>query len=148
MKKQRIYLDTNIIYGYFRKRVEETVNGRFKRPFILQKISKVDYEFVTSFFTMAEVSKNLRREFNLDNKSIVDLLRLFTREYRIKVVQRVNITGELLLWHLKRIDLEDAIQLNIAKNINSIFLTNDKRLIKNARKFYSHVASFSELFPT
>jgi predicted nucleic acid-binding protein len=149
MKKQKIYLDTNIIYGYFRKRVEETINRRkFKKPFILEKISKADYEFITSFFTMVEVSRNLRRDFNLDSRSIVDLLRLFTREYSVKVVQKVSITGELLLWHLKEIDLADAIQLNIAKNSKSIFLTNDKRLIKDARKFYPWVVSFSELLST
>ena len=141
MKKLKIYLDTNIIYGYFKALIKGT-SPPFMLMFIRNNLDKI--EPTTSFFTIAEVVKSLKEETTLTNEEIKGLMRLFKRTSKIKIFERVLITGEVIGLSLEEVSLADSIQINIAKNINSIFITQDKGILRKGKKFYKNILNFKQ----
>lgn len=141
-------MDTNIIYGYFKSWVEAGLaNRQFKIPLFFQYLeAKSDkIEPITSFFTLVEVSDNLKRELFLKNEEVLIALRFFRKKYRIRVKETVILKGDLLKWFLSGIRIKDAIQLNIAKNLGLVFLSRDRRLVRAAKYFYKNAIGMDEL---
>jgi len=142
MKKLRIYLDTNIIFGYFK-----AILGGRKIPFMLTFIeNNLDkIEPITSFFTMAEVAKSLKEETTLTTEEIKRLLRIFRKTSKIKIFEKVIITGEVINLSLRGVSIPDSIQLSIAKNLTATFITQDKELLYKSSKIYKNILSFKQL---
>lgn len=143
-----IYLDTNIIYGYFKRRIEEQ---KFRKNYIEPEAMKFLKEkgnlvqLFTSFFTMLEIADNLKKNFALTKLEIMNSIRNFRVMYPIKILEQVKMNGESLKWLLYGMELKDAIQLNIAKNLGALFVSCDKNLINLAKKFYKNSFTFQEL---
>lgn len=148
MKKLRIYLDTNVIYGYFKRRIEEQKFGKtYIEPeamkFLKEKSNLI--QSFTSFFTMLEVADNLTKDLILTQSEIMNFIRSFRMIYPIKILEQVKIDGESLKWFLHGMELKDTIQLNIAKNLGALFISDDKKLISLAKKFHKNSFTFQEL---
>ena len=141
--KLKIYLDTNIIYGYFKHLAERKKTTPFIITFIETNTDKL--QAITSFFTLAEVVESLLKR-GLNRNMVLRFLRIFRRRCKIKMIEKTIITGETLKWTLRGVSVKDAIQLCIAKNLDAVFLTQDRRLIKIGRNFYQKILSFQELF--
>jgi len=140
--KLKIYLDTNIVFGYFKYLAEK----RKTVPFIISFIeaNKSRLQPVTSFFTLAEAAEALLKE-GVKEGTVLMTLRNFRKRCEIKTIERVVITGEIIKWILKGISVKDAIQICIAKSLNAHFLTQDKKLIKSGKAFYQKILNFQEL---
>ena len=153
MDKLRIYLDTNIIFGLFKKFVERLLEDKeFKIPrkiqFIHENLEKV--EPLTSFFTLIEVIQNLKnwaekRGRKLTSEEIVSLIEFFRENFKVEVLRSVWITEGTIQYVLHGIDWKDAIQLEIARVNDYILVTDDVKLRKIGKKFYDKIMSFREL---
>ena len=128
MTKLKIYLDTNFIYDYFQRKVQELTNG--KKFFEIGKLTFIEdnlkfIEAYTSFFTLIEIANRLKEEFKLTPEEIIQLIEDFTSSYKITILDNVVLTKDTLTWFLSNIFLKDSIQLNIAKNEGLVFTTED-----------------------
>lgn len=148
MKQLKLYLDTNFIYDYFQRKVEELAKGKEffetgKLTFI--ENNKESIESYTSFFTLIEVANRLKEDFKLTSEEIIQLIKNFTSSHKITILDNVVLTKDALIWFLSGISWKDSIQLNIAKNEESIFITDDEKLFRRARKFYTKILKFKGL---
>jgi predicted nucleic acid-binding protein len=126
------YLDTNILYSYLKKKIEERISGNENEvKFFLFDNAKIAP--VSSFFTLAELVEVLRREINLSKKSIEEFIENEVKVLEIRLIDRAKIDDNVFRWHLNGLGLKDAIHLSIAKENNLVLVTNDLNLIKFAR---------------
>lgn len=148
MKQLKIYLDTNFIYDYFQRKMKEPTEG--KEFFETRKLTFIENntEFIesyTSFFTLIEIANRLKEEFKLTSDEIVHIIEDFTSSHKIVILDNVILTKDTLTWFLSDMSWKDSIQLNIAKNEGLIFVTEDEKLFRRARKFSANVLNFKGL---
>jgi predicted nucleic acid-binding protein len=131
VKEVQIYLDTNILYSYLKKKIEERISGNGKEiKFILFDNAQIIP--VSSFFTLIELVNVLKREMNLSRKSIEDFVKDEVESMRIRLIEKAKIDENVLKWCLNSLDFKDAIHLSIVKENNLALLTNDLKLRKFA----------------
>ena len=129
----RVYLDTNVIYGYFKKRLQEKpVNT------VLIFFEDVKVDVYVSLFAIIEVVHRLKED-NVDRKKISKLVSDFLREYRINIITKFTISWKTLLSTLSGVEWKDAVHLEIASQNDLTIITNDKKFFKNGRKLYSRI---------
>jgi predicted nucleic acid-binding protein len=132
VKKLQVYLDTNILYSYLKKKIEEKISGNDREiKFIFFNNAQIIP--VSSFFTLIELVNVLKREINLSRKSIEDFVKDEVEGMRIRFIEKAKIDENVLKWCLKGLDFKDAIHLSFAKENNLTLITNDLSLIKFAR---------------
>ncbi len=148
-KKLKVYLDTNFIYDWFKRKAEEIKENKefFETgKLIYLKRNSNFIEAFSSFFTLIEVTNRLKEDFRLTTETIVRLLSFFEEQYPVEILENVKLDKDTLEWFLKGIQWKDAIQLNIAKNENLFLITEDVYLMKFSRKkFYDNVTNFKGL---
>ena len=133
VKQVEVYLDTNILYSYFKKKIEEKIRGNNGKKIKLFPFENSRIVLMSSFFTLAELVEVLKREINLSKKSIEDFIENEIKELEIKFLDKARIDDNFLRWNLNGLDLKDAIHLSIARENNLILLTNDLNLVKFAK---------------
>lgn len=154
MSSIKVYLDTNIVHDFF---INQALAFRGKKPFLMPK--KLEFfidnaekmELVTSFYTKAEVMRELVAGYGMDrNKAeeiwnqLIEVLNChfiaeFTFDQRL-----VEIAGTM---NLKLRTLINFQHLFIAAHRDAYLVTGDHDLIKKARqnKIYDKVLSYTEL---
>ena len=147
-KKLKVYLDTNFIYDWFKRKAEEIKENRDfyetgKLAYLKENSSFI--EAYSSFFTLIEVANRLREDFQLTKEAIIRLLALFEELYPVEILEEVRLDKETLKWFLEGIQWKDCIQLDISKNENCIFVTDDNSLIRKVRKSYRKITNFKGL---
>jgi predicted nucleic acid-binding protein len=132
VKKLQVYLDTNILYSYLKKKIEEKISGNGKEiKFIF--LNNAQITPVSSFFTLIELVNVLKREMKISRKSIEDFVKDEIKSMKIRLIEKAKIDENVLKWYLNGLDFKDAIHLSIAKENNLILITNDLDLIKFAK---------------
>jgi predicted nucleic acid-binding protein len=132
VKKLQVYLDTNILYSYLKKKIEEKISGNGKEiKFIF--LNNAQITPVSSFFTLIELVNVLKREMKISRKSIEDFVKDEIKNMKIRLIEKAKIDENVLKWYLNGLDFKDAIHLSIAKENNLILITNDLDLIKFAK---------------
>jgi predicted nucleic acid-binding protein len=153
MEKLKIYLDTNIIYGFFKNLVKRIFTGKeFKIPRKIQVVQRnlMRIEPLTSFFTLIEVIEGLKKwaekkKRTLTIEEIVSLIEFFKENFRVEILRSVWITERTIQYVLSGIEWKDAIQLEIARVNEYILVTDDVKLRKLGKGFYEKIMSFNEL---
>ena len=153
-KKMKIYLDTNIIYGYFyAKALELKGKRKYKEPkiieFLATKLDKIDY--FTSTLVKGEVFRRLVTEFGLERKN-AEKLWLSLKRYLNFFEIRADIPAEKIWREVLEIvskvkikkRLTNLEHLILAEKFNLWFLTGDKEIIEKCKKFYPHILSYVE----
>ncbi|MFH8092360.1 MAG: PIN domain-containing protein [Candidatus Aenigmatarchaeota archaeon] len=144
----KIYLDTNILFGYFKRILE----SKYKlKPFeIPEKINiiKNAKELYISDFVLAELIIEIKNWCNANNvnigeKEIENLIEEFKETYNVRVIKNFKIKHFLELIYLG-VDLKDSIHLEISRNKNMVFLTDDKELYEISKHLYGKVLNFYE----
>jgi predicted nucleic acid-binding protein len=150
---EKFYLDTNILFGYFLKKILER-KGIYKESkvadFLISSSKKLKY--AVSILTKAEIVRKLKSEFNANKGDIEDVWRGLTIEVSPSYIQIpqsleeiyeeiVNIVFEVPM--KKRVtNLEHLI---IAKKNNLIFVTGDKEIIRKCKRFYEKILDYRTL---
>ncbi len=154
MEKYRIYLDTNTVQDFF---INQALAFKGKRPFLMPKkleffidnISKMD--FVTSFYTEAEVMRELVAGYGMDKNKVGEiwdgLIKLLNCEFIAEFKfdrSLAELAGSLKLRLRTMINFQ---HLRIAMSINAYLVTGDSDLIKKSRenKLYDKILSYIEL---
>lgn len=154
MGKILVYLDTNTVQDFF---INQALAFKGKKPFTMPKkleffidnLDKID--FVTSFYTKAEVMRELVAGYEMNKNKIEEiwneLIKLLNCEFvtEFKFDQSlVDIVGNLKLKLRTMINFQ---HLEIAMSRNAYLVTGDKDLIEKARehKIYSKAISYIEL---
>ena len=153
VEKLKIYLDTNMVYGLFKKMLQSLFEKKkFKIPKKIQTIhEKLDYlEPFTSFFTLIEVIEELRRWVQkkkkiFTNEEILGLIEFFKEDFEVEILRSIWITEKTIQYVLEGIEWKDAIQLEIARVNGYILVTDDDKLKKIGKKFYDKILDFNEL---
>jgi len=149
VQKLQIYLDTNIIYGFFKSIAELVFKGRKytenkRLKLIESSADKIDA--MTSFFTLVEVVERLKRDYKeILPSQISSLIEFFRKTFCIKIIEEILLTDRVLFFVLHGMGWKDSIQLEIAKNGNFLLITEDKNLKTLGRKFYKSVYDFKGL---
>lgn len=152
-EKLRIYLDTNVIIGWFKRRIIEGKSGIiFVMPERLQKLIESQHELFVSLLVKAEVSRYLKSEWQMSSLEILKRWEQFVDEMKIKVIELESF--EVNLKELDQICSEvplkkkgtfaDLIHLQISKIFNFKFLTSETKLKKKLVKFYDNIIQISE----
>jgi len=68
VKQVEVYLDTNILYSYFKKKIEQKISNNDKE-IKLTFLNNARIIPVSSFFTLIELVNVLKREMNLSKKA-------------------------------------------------------------------------------
>src|SRR3989339_949283 len=126
MKPKRVYLDTNIIYGFFKS----IIKGENEVPEIIKFLAdRNDVEKFISTFTIAEIIENLLKEFSYRNLkkeyiiSLVDALRLTINLQTIQ--ESIEFSSELIDYTYECRDAKDSLHVLIAKKNDLYFITRD-----------------------
>ncbi len=148
MKRLQIYLDTNTIYGFVKEIVKARIEGRdFIKPrkirFLQNNFDKI--EPFTSFFSSMEIIENLEKELKMGRNRLKNAISLFKKISGVKILNHMSLTGETYKWFLSGTGLKDAIQVNIAKNKNLVFVSEDKKLVRKIKQFYKDSLTLKEL---
>ncbi len=152
--KKKIYLDTNIIYGYFLAKNIELKKGNFKEPKITEflKNSGENFEYYVSIATRAEITRRLVSELGIDKETSIALWAAFLTEISATEIEVSKPFNEI--YHeIMQIVGETAIKrrvtnlehLIIAKNYEMIFVTGDNEILHKCRKYYSQIISYLQL---
>jgi len=127
-----VYLDTNILYSYFKKKIEQKISNNDKE-IKLTFLNNARIIPVSSFFTLIELVNVLKREMNLSKKSIEDFVNGEVESMRIRLIEKTKIDENVLKWCSDGLDFKDAIHLSIVKENNLTLITNDLKLKQFAK---------------
>jgi predicted nucleic acid-binding protein len=157
MKRIKVYLDTNIIFGYFLAKVKQLrkKTDRFVEPRIVEFLKKNAniFEYFVSTLVKAELFRRLRTELNVGRSDIEKIWLEFVSYLQINEIKTSELSSEYLFEKTLEIVEETPIKkrvtnlqhLIIAKEFNLFFLTGDKEILDKCKKFYERILSYSEL---
>ncbi len=154
MSKVKIYLDTNNVLVFFVNearviRNKEDVKVPSKFQFMVESKEKVD--FITSFLTKAEITRELISAFQLSEEDIERLWNTFVSSLDCKYVEKFEFDEEIVRLTMKfRMKLRTMVNffhVFVAIKEDAYLLTGDKDLIRIVRenKLYDKIMSYIEL---
>ncbi len=148
-EKMRIYLDANIIFGFFRNLLLEKRKGKkFTDPSILRYLKNEKFELYTSVLVKAEIARRLRTEWGTTASEVEEFWTSLETYLGLNVLQIATIDAQIA--HIttempfkKRIS--NIIHLLIAKQYDLWFLSGDKEIVQRGKRFYEKVISYHDL---
>ena len=152
MEKFRIYLDANIIYGFFLAKVK-FLKGKvpqFVEPKIIGflKLNLQKMDLFVSCVAKAEIFRRLKTEWDLDTMTIFSLWNELKTFINIDEIDEVVVTDEIVTIVSKekfKKRITNIIHLVSAKNNDLYFITGDKEIVSKCKKFYPKTLSYIEL---
>ena len=150
----KLYLDTNIIIGWFKRMMQSTRNGdEFTVPSVMQFLgSQDDMELFVSNLTKTEVYRYLKSEWNASPNHSEDIWRTFIKSFEIEYIETAipaasinNLLSLCQKTHTKKNTLTNLLHLEIASNYKLQFLTGEKDLKDRYDQHYKNVITYSEL---
>lgn len=145
----KIYLDANIIFGFFRNLLLEKRKGKkFTEPAVLKFIKGNEFELYTSVLVKAEIARRLRTEWGSTKDEVNELWTSLETYLNVNVIQTATIDAQIAditieVPFKKRIS--NIIHLLIAKQYDLWFLSGDKEIVQKGKKFYEKVISYHDL---
>ena len=145
----KIYLDANIIYGFFKNVLREIRKGEeFREPAVLKFLKESGLELYTSVLVKAEIARRMRTEWNCNAEEVNEAWKKFAEYIKIEIITTAVITEEIS-YIATQIPLKKRISnimhLIIAKQYDLWFLTGDKEIIDKCKPAYSKIISYIEL---
>jgi len=144
--KIKVYLDTNVIFGFFK-------NFIFHKNFLPWKIwflkkNSESIEVYTSFFAISEAVSEMvkiaeREKIKLNEEDVEVIVKKLIEFCNVKVLKDVEM-DDIVLLALYKIDVKDCLHLEISRKNNMILITDDIELKERGRYFYDKIMSFYE----
>lgn len=153
MEKLKVYLDANIIYGffYFKLKVLTGKSENFIEPRIIQylKQNHEKLELFISCIVKAEIFRKLITDFSISQNEVQKMWQDF--EYRLKFIELKDVSITDFLVNLvmeekfKKKNFVNLIHLVVAKKLEFYFLTGDNKILSKCKKFYTDAINYIEL---
>ena len=144
----KLYLDTNIIYGFFREIVESYGIRRYRIPSVIEFFRNKRFKIFSSILVKCEIARRLRLDYNLSSKDIEGLWNFLERYINMKVVDRITLDSELLEIIKRnkfRSRINNLIHLYLCKELELILITGDNKMIEDGKGEYKNIMSYTEL---
>ncbi|MBI2579315.1 MAG: hypothetical protein HYW27_00255 [Candidatus Aenigmarchaeota archaeon] len=151
--KIKVYLDTNMILDVFinhAKAVKKKEERLLPKKYGFMLANKDRIEFVTSFITKAEVTRELVSSFGMEYADITPVWSKFISSLDCKYLQRFEFDGTIdeIVGRVKiRLrTMFNFMHIFIAMKENSYFISGDKDIIRKSRetKIYDRIISYIE----
>jgi predicted nucleic acid-binding protein len=150
---EKFYLDTNILFGYFLKKILER-KGIYKESkvtnFLIVSSKKLKY--AVSILTKAEVARILKSNFGIDEDAIKEMWNGFLFDVSpsyIAVHQSLEEIYEEIINIVSKIPMKKRVtnleHLIIAKKNSLIFVTGDKEITEKCKNSYEKIWSYNKL---
>ncbi len=137
-----VYLDTNILYAYLKKKLESKIaKGETNSKLVFP----AEIIPVTSFFTFGEIAEVLKREMRINRSILEEFLKSEIEKLKLEIIKDVSINKEFVDWCFNGLELKDAIHLAIAKQYKLAILTNDFKFLTFSRSLGIKAFSFKEI---
>ena len=153
-EKMKIYLDTNIVYGYFLAKNLSVHGKAFKLPSVINflKGQQTRFEYYVSILMKTEIMRILVSELGLEKAVSRKMWQDFLDEINareIKVEESLDeIYGEILMiveeTKIKK-RVTNLEHLIVAKNSGFIFVTGDNEILEKCKTYHPRVMSYTEL---
>lgn len=149
----KIYLDTNMVYGLFKRILQSIFEGKeFTVPWKIRIIhdDPDKIEPYTSFFTLIEIIEELKkwtkkRKRTLTPEQISGVINFFKENFHVEILRSIWVTEKAVQYVLSGMEWKDAIQLEIARVNDYTLVTDDKNLKNIGKNFYDRIINFDEL---
>ena len=145
----KIYLDTNIIFGFFRNLLLEKRKGKkFTNPAILKFLKENNFELYTSVLVKAEIARRLRTEWGSTKEEVEEFWTSLETYINVDVIQTATIGPKIAVITLEtpfKNRVSNIMHLLIAEQYDLWFLSVDKEIVQKGKKFYEKVISYHEL---
>ena len=145
----KIYLDTNIIFGFFRNLLLEKRKGKkFTNPAILKFLKENNFELYTSVLVKAEIARRLRTEWGSTKEEVEEFWTSLETYINVDVIQTATIGPKIAVITLEtpfKNKVSNIMHLLIAEQYDLWFLSGDKEIVQKGKKFYEKVISYHEL---
>ena len=145
----KIYLDANIIYGFFKNIINEERKGKkFTDPSVLKFLKESELELYTSVLVKAEIARRLRTEWGCSAEEVIELWKKLVEYMKFEVIKSAVITEEVSDIATKipmKKRISNIMHITIAKQYDLWFLTGDKEIIDKCKPAYDKIISYIEL---
>jgi predicted nucleic acid-binding protein len=150
----KLYLDTNIIIGWFKRRIQSKKNGEdFQTPAVMEFLaSQEDIELIVSNLTKTEVYRYLKSDWESPEDYSKEAWDIFIKTFKLEYIEvhvtpgNINNLSTLCLKnHTKKNTLTNLLHLEVAKNYGLNFLTGEKDLSERYGKHYGNILTYLEL---
>lgn len=153
----KLYLDTDIIYGFFKEVVKSWDEHRkIVLPSMIEFLKSREREltFFVSELVYFEIIKRIKFEYDLSEREIEILIRLFERTLNIRTVPKSSWFNDMIFDDIFslvkretfRIGLADILHAYIAGKNNLILFTGDNAFLNDdAGKICGNVMDYSQL---
>jgi len=147
----KLYLDTNIILGWFKRIMQKERKGReFEIPSLLKFLSShSELELIVSDITRVEIFRYLISEWGCNLESCRKAWDYFIESFEIEVIKAEINFEELeeicLAVPTRKKTLINLLHLQIAKRYKFWFLTGEKELKEKYSNYYDGILTYKEL---
>ena len=145
----KIYVDTNIIFGFFRNLLLEKRKGKkFTETSVLKFIKEGKFELYTSVLVKAEIARRLRTEWGSTKEGVEEFWTSLETYINVDVIQTATIGPKIAVITLEtpfKNKVSNIMHLLIAEQYDLWFLSVDKEIVQKGKKFYEKVISYHEL---
>ena len=145
----KIYVDTNIIFGFFRNLLLEKRKGKkFTETSVLKFIKEGKFELYTSVLVKAEIARRLRTEWGSTKEEVEEFWTSLEPYINVDVIQTATIGPKIAVITLEtpfKNKVSNIMHLLIAEQYDLWFLSVDKEIVQKGKKFYEKVISYHEL---
>ncbi|MFQ6020418.1 MAG: hypothetical protein ACE5J4_00115 [Candidatus Aenigmatarchaeota archaeon] len=142
-----VYLETNIVYGFFKEIAKSFKKKRkFMIPRIIKRFKNPAYKnkIYSSVLTKCEVARRLRTDFDHITPSDIDRMWQYLEKYLgMKTIKEINIdedTYNMIKKNRFRFKVNNVIHLDICKKLGLILITKDKKLLHDGVKEHKHIS--------
>ncbi len=142
---KRIYLDTNLIYGWFKNQLNPKKHPKPEFIEFLCGRCKGVEKFI-SIYSIAELLVNLKKDFQdrgLSEDKISPFFEILKDHIGLKIIIEAKLTNSIVTFADLCNDHNDAVHIEIAKNENLTFVTRDEDIGK-VGKVYKPVMCMSK----
>lgn len=146
----KVYLDANIIYGFFKSLVR---SWRERHKHILPDVikfltSRKDLSIYVSVLSRCEIARRLKIDYNLSEDDIERMWNYLRRFLKIRMIDKITINEEVVDFIQKnkfRSRINNVIHLFLCKDLHLTFITGDKKIIEDGVKVYKNIMSYAQL---
>ena len=145
--KVKVYLDTNVIFGFFKNFIlGKKLPLTWKVWFLSKNKNKI--EVYTSTLAISEAVNEMvklaeRENVNVNERDVDDAVHTLADYCGLKILKDVRM-DDIVLLALNKIDVKDCLHLEISRRNKMILITDDQQLKERGKYFYGKILGFYE----
>jgi len=150
MTSMRIYLDANILYGFFKSLIKSWQESqRHMLPDVIKFfVNHSQLIIYTSVLTKSEIFRILKLEYNISEKDLERMWASLEKLLKMNLIEEIVIDDQLVEFTQRnrfRSKINNIIHLWLCYKLSLVFVSGDEKICEDGKKVYSDIMSYSEL---